>query len=68
MIVIDKRWNTLLQAHEITYLANTAADVDVSELDQNCAAGSAILVIATESVWIKNTEGKWQKSGTTEVL
>ena len=44
MIVIEKRWNSLLQAHELTYLANTAADVVIGDLDTNCAAGSVILV------------------------
>lgn len=68
MIVIEKRWNSLLQAHELTYLANTAADVVVKDLDPDCAAGSVILVIETEDAYMKNTQGKWQKLGTTEVI
>lgn len=68
MIVIEKRWNSLLQAHELTYLANTAADVVIGDLDPNCAAGSVILVIETEDAYMKNTQGKWQKLGTTEVI
>lgn len=68
MIVIEKRWNSLLQAHELTYLANTADDVVIDDLDPNCAAGSVILVIETEDAYMKNTQGQWQKLGTTEVI
>ena len=68
MIVIDKRWNTHLQAHEITYLANSVADINASELDKNCAVGSAILVVAEGSMYLKNTDGVWQVVGTGEVL
>ena len=68
MIVIEKRWNSLLQAHELTYLANTAADVVIGDLDPNCAAGSVILVIDTKEAYMKNTQGQWQKLGATEVI
>ena len=68
MIVIEKRWNSLLQAHELTYLANTAADVVIGDLDPDCASGSVVLVVDTEDVYMKNTQGQWQKLGTTEVI
>lgn len=68
MVIIERAWNTAQCKWELTYLANTAADVVVSELDPDCAIGSSILVISSGAMYIKNTEGKWQKSGSTEVL
>jgi len=32
------------------------------------AEGSVIIVISTRSTYMKNTAGKWQKVGTTEVI
>lgn len=68
MVIIDRKANAAQNAFELTYLANTPADVVVSELDPDCAIGSSILVISSGAMYIKNTEGKWQKSGSTEVL
>jgi hypothetical protein len=68
MIVIEKKWNSLLQAHELTYLADTADDLVVNDLDPDCAAGSVILVIDTKEAYMKNTQGQWQKLGATEVI
>ena len=68
MVLIDARWNMAQNVQELTYLANTAADIDVSALSPTCAIGSAILVVGDGSMYIKNTDGAWQKSGSTEVL
>ena len=39
-----------------------------ADFDTDSAAGSTIIVIATSSTWMKNSTGKWQKVGTTEVI
>lgn len=68
MVLIDRKFNAYQDKYENTYLANDAADVAVSEVDENSATGSVIMVVGSGAVYIKNTEGKWQKSGSTEVL
>lgn len=68
MVIIDESWNNSQRKRELTFLANTAEDVDLSMVPEDCAIGSAILVVSEGAMYIKNTEGEWQKSGSTEVL
>lgn len=68
MVLIERKWNTILRQHELTFLANTAEDVDLSMVPEDCAIGSAILVVSEGAMYIKNTLGEWQLSGSTEVL
>lgn len=68
MKLIDSKWNPFQNANERTYLANTAEDVDLSMVPEDCAIGSAILVVSEGAMYIKNTLGEWQLSGSTEVL
>jgi hypothetical protein len=49
------------------WLANEDSDI-AADFDPDGAEGSMILVIASQSTYIKNTEGKWQKYGSTEVI
>jgi hypothetical protein len=67
MKLIERDWNEYLGKYENTWLANDESGV-TADFDQEGAIGSMIIVIATENVFIKNTEGKWQKSGTNEVI
>lgn len=67
MKLIEQKWNSHCGQYERTWLADTEAEI-VENFDQDCASGSTILVISTKSVWMKNTQGKWQKCGTTEVV
>lgn len=68
MILIDRKVNVTQSTFDMTFLANTAEDVDLSMVPEDCAIGSAILVVSEGAMYIKNTEGEWQKSGSTEVL
>ena len=67
MKLINQIWNPHLEKYERTWLADTEAEVKVG-FDPDSAEGSTIVVISTSSVWMKNTKGKWQKTGTTEVI
>jgi hypothetical protein len=53
--------------YEHTWVADDESKLTAG-FDPDCAVGSMILVISTGDTYIKNTEGKWQKVGTTEVL
>lgn len=66
MKLIEQNWNPHLEKYENTWLADTDAEI-TADFDQDSAEGSTIVVISTKSVWVKNTKGKWQKCGTTEV-
>jgi hypothetical protein len=50
-----------------TWLADSAAEV-TADFDAQGATGSMIIVIETKDIYIKNSEGKWQKFGTNEVI
>ena len=54
------------QKFENTWLADDEYSI-TSDFDAEGAEISTILVIATGNVWVKNTQGKWQKLGTNEV-
>lgn len=68
MILINSEWNEHLAKYEVTYLADTKAEVEKSKIDPNCAMGSVIFVISTGDTYMKNTDNKWQKVGSEEVL
>ena len=64
---IDQRWNPYLKKLERTWLADTEEEL-TADFDPDAAEGSTILVISAGTAYMKNTEGKWQKIGTSEVL
>lgn len=64
---IGRRWNAYLDKYEDTWLADDESAI-TADFAPECAEGSIIMVISTESTWMKNTSGKWQKCGTTEVI
>lgn len=67
MKLIDREWNAFLNKYMNMWLANEDSDI-AADFDPDGAEGSMILVIASQSTYIKNTEGKWQKYGSTEVI
>lgn len=67
MKLIDGKWNHYLDKCEHTWLADDESQI-TANFDPECAEGSMIIVISTASTWMKNTQGKWQKVGTTEVI
>lgn len=66
MKLIDREWNASLQKWTHYWLADNESGI-TADFDPDSAEGSTIIVISTQSTWMKNTEGKWQKVGTTEV-
>lgn len=67
MKLIDREWNAFLNKYMNMWLANEDSDI-AADFDPDGAEGSMILVIASQSTYMKNTEGKWQKYGSTEVI
>lgn len=67
MKLIDREWNAFLNKYMNMWLANEDSDI-AADFDPEGAEGSMILVIASQSTYMKNTEGKWQKYGSTEVI
>jgi hypothetical protein len=67
MKLIDREWNAFLNKYMNMWLANEDSDI-AADFDPDGAEGSMILVIASQSTYIKNTEGKLQKYGSTEVI
>jgi hypothetical protein len=67
MKLIGRRWNAFLDRYEDTWLADDESAI-TSDFCPDCACGSIIMVISTESTWMKNTKGQWQKCGSTEVI
>lgn len=67
MKLIEREWNAILNAYTNVWLADDESGI-TAEFDHDSAIGSTIIVISTASTWMKNTSGKWQKCGTTEVI
>ena len=70
MKLIDRQYNRFSDRNTDTFLANKVEDIpaNINEQYPNSCAGSMIIVIESGAVYIKNTEAKWQKFGTSEVL
>ena len=66
MKLIEREWNVILNKYTNMWLADDESGITAT-FDPDSAEGSTIVVISTKSVWMKNTKGKWQKCGTTEV-
>lgn len=67
MQMISNNWNCCMAKYEHTWIADDESTL-TADFDPDGAVGSMILVISTGNTYIKNTKGKWQKAGTTEVL
>lgn len=67
MKLIASEWNPYLNSYEHVWLADDESAI-TADFDSDGAEGSMIIVISTSSTWMKNTQGKWQKVGTSEVF
>lgn len=67
MKLIDREWNPYLNKYQNMWLADDESGI-VADFDPEGAEGSAIMVISTQTTWMKNSQGKWQKCGTSEVV
>lgn len=67
MKLINHEYNAYQGKCTNTWLTNSAEAI-TADFDSESATGSMIIVISTKDVYIKNTEGQWQKYGTTEVI
>ena len=67
MKLIDREWNPFLDKYQNMWLADDESGIK-PDFDPDGSEGSVIMVISTQSTWMKNSTGKWQKCGTTEVI
>lgn len=67
MKLIDREWNPFLDKYQNMWLADDESSIN-PDFDSDGAEGSVIMVISTQATWMKNSTGKWQKCGTTEVI
>lgn len=67
MKMIGSEWNPYLNQCQNMWIADDENSI-TADFDPASAVGSSIFVIATEATYMKNTVGKWQKCGTTEVI
>ena len=66
MKLIDREWNPHLNKYQHMWLADDESGI-VADFDPDGAEGSVIMVISTQDTWMKNSQSKWQKCGTSEV-
>lgn len=67
MKLIDREWNEHLGKYQRVWLANDPSDIKPG-FDPDAAEGSMIIVISTQTTYMKNCDCQWQKCGSTEVL
>ena len=67
MKLINREYNAHQDKYLNTWLADNATKI-TTDFHPASAIGSIIIVIETKDIYIKNTKGKWQKFGTTEVI
>jgi hypothetical protein len=67
MKLINREWNTYLGKYQNMWLADDVSQI-AADFDPDGAEGSVIIVIATESTYMKNSAGLWQRCGSTEVI
>ena len=67
MKLIEREWNEFLNKYQHMWIADTDSEITPG-FDPEAAEGSMIIVIASNSTYMKNSVGKWQKCGTEEVI
>ncbi len=67
MKLIEQKWNPHLNKYDKTWLANYDSEL-TADFDPDCSEGSVVIVVGSDSTYMKNADGRWQKYGTTEVL
>lgn len=66
-MLIDCEWNECTNKYIRVWVFDDESGI-TADFDSESSVGSVIIVIATNSTYMKNTKGKWQKIGTTEVI
>lgn len=67
MKLINRDWNAYLGKYQNMWLADDVSDI-TADFDPDGAEGSVIIVISTEATYMKNSAGRWQRCGSTEVI
>lgn len=67
MILINQQWSNTQKAWINEWQSDDGSDISAN-FDPTCAVGSTIMVISSKTFYIKNSKGKWQKLGSTEVI
>ena len=66
MELIECNWLAVQDKYHNVWLADDESEI-TADFDPDSASGSMIIVIATKALFIKNSKGEWQRSGTGEV-
>lgn len=64
---LKSEWNEAQRKYYREWLADNDSDI-TADFDADSAAGSLILVTTSGTVYIKNTQDKWQEFGGSKVI
>lgn len=67
MALIEHEYNAYLDKYVNVWVADDKSEL-VADFDSESAPSSMIFVISTQETYMKNTAGKWQKMGSSEVV
>ena len=67
MKLINREWNPYLGKYQNMWLADDEDGLSAN-FDPDGAEGSTVIVISTDTTYMKNTECKWQRCGSREVI
>lgn len=65
--LLSREWNEVTGGYHKDWLADEESAVS-ADFDKDSNPGSTIYCIDTQTVFIKNSKGQWQRAGSTEVL
>ena len=65
--LIGREYNKVLGKCQNMWLSDDGSEI-TADFDPDSAEGSTIIVIADDTTYMKNTQHKWQKCGSTEVI
>lgn len=66
MKLLDSDWNPHLNKYQNVWLFDNDTGI-TADFDPDSAEGSVIMVISTRETWIKNSQAKWQRCGSSDV-
>ena len=67
MALIEHEYNAYLDKYVNVWVADDLSELS-ADFDSDSAPSSMIIVISTQETYMKNTSGKWQKLGSSEVI
>lgn len=67
MELVKSEWNPFTGGYTKDWIADDESQL-TADFDPDSNPGSTVYVIATKAVFMKNSQRKWQKVGTTEVV